>query len=199
MSVKATTDFRKRRKANLIKVSGNCCNICGYNKIPDALEFHHINPELKEYGISSSGTCHDLEKDLAEINKCILVCANCHREIHFGLYSLDFLKEKKIYLEEIANILRQEKFEKTGTKEYFCKKCNTPITKYASNGLCSKCVKIKQEYPEREELKNLIRNLPFTQIGQLFGVSDNAIKKWCKKYDLPHLKSKINLISDEQW
>ena len=41
----------------------------------------------------------------------------------------------------------------------------------------------------REELKELIRNKPFTQIGAKFGVSDNAIRKWCDKFDLPRKTS----------
>ena len=82
MSSKATTDYRRRRKRNLVKVCGDKCAICGYDKIPDSLEFHHINPDEKSYGIAKNGTCHDLEADLQEVQKCILVCANCHREIH---------------------------------------------------------------------------------------------------------------------
>ena len=81
------SNYRRRRKANLIRVLGNRCALCGYDKLQDALEFHHINPENKIYSIASNGTCHDLEKDLTEIKKCILVCANCHRAIHKKLYS----------------------------------------------------------------------------------------------------------------
>ena len=55
------------------------------------------------------------------------------------------------------------------------------------------------ERPAREELKDLIRNKPFTEIGKKFGVSDNAIKKWCDAYNLPRKKKDIKLISDEEW
>lgn len=81
------SEFRRRRKLNLIHVCGDKCNLCGYNRVINSLEFHHINPQEKEYGIAANGTCHNLEKDLQEVKKCILVCANCHREIHAGLYS----------------------------------------------------------------------------------------------------------------
>ena len=80
-NVQAVTKFRQRRKENLIKVLGSCCCLCGYNKCVGALEFHHINPENKSYQLSS-GNCHKIEDDLEEAKKCILVCANCHREIH---------------------------------------------------------------------------------------------------------------------
>lgn len=112
------SNYRRRRKANLMKVLGDKCCICGYNELPDALEFHHINPEDKEFGIASKGTCRDLEKDLAEIKKCVLICANCHRAIHKGL---------------------------------------------------------------------------------IFGVTDNAVRKWCDAEGLPRTKFAINSFSDEEW
>ena len=51
----------------------------------------------------------------------------------------------------------------------------------------------------REELKNLIRTLPFTQIGIKYQVSDNTIRKWCDKYNLPRRKSDIQQYSDVEW
>ena len=51
----------------------------------------------------------------------------------------------------------------------------------------------------RDELKNLIRNTPFTKIGELYGVSDNAIRKWCEKYNLPKRSTEIKQITDIEW
>jgi 5-methylcytosine-specific restriction endonuclease McrA len=93
MGSKATSDYRKRRKENLVMVCGGKCCLCGYNKSISALEFHHIVSDEKNYGIAEKGTCHDLEQDLKEIQKCILVCSNCHREIHDGLYDEKVLIE----------------------------------------------------------------------------------------------------------
>ena len=59
-----------------------------------------------------------------------------------------------------------------------------------------------KEHPlpvSREQLKDLIRNEPFTEIGKKFGVSDNAIKKWCIKYNLPARKKDIKTYSDKEW
>ena len=53
--------------------------------------------------------------------------------------------------------------------------------------------------PTRDELKELIRHKPFTQIGKDFGVSDNAVRKWCKTYELPYKSSEIKKFSDEEW
>ena len=58
------------------------CSKCGYNKCAGALHFHHIDRTTKDFEISmaTSGS-YSKEKLDKEINKCILVCANCHAEI----------------------------------------------------------------------------------------------------------------------
>lgn len=59
------------------------CSICGYNKCKSALDFHHKDISKKEYNISIMiQRGHSLQKILKEIEKCIVVCSNCHREIH---------------------------------------------------------------------------------------------------------------------
>lgn len=68
-------------KKNWIKKHGNGCSICGYNKCIDALEFHHINPKTKKFSISNSGN-HGIDELTLEAEKCTILCANCHREIH---------------------------------------------------------------------------------------------------------------------
>lgn len=76
---------QKRRlkvKQMAIEYKGGKCEKCGYNKCVAALEFHHLNPEEKDFGIGSKGYTRGWEKVKEELDKCILVCANCHREIH---------------------------------------------------------------------------------------------------------------------
>lgn len=73
---------RKKIKIESIKYKGGKCEICGYNKCNAALEFHHLDPNEKDFGIASKGYTRSWEKIKAELDKCIIVCANCHREIH---------------------------------------------------------------------------------------------------------------------
>ena len=71
----------RRKNVGILKEeAGGCCSICGYNKNPAALEFHHPDPTVKEGGVI--GSTASLEKQRAEAQKCVLVCANCHRELH---------------------------------------------------------------------------------------------------------------------
>lgn len=57
------------------------CSICGYDKSVAALELHHLDPSQKEFGIKRVDYRNE-EKIVLELKKCIMVCSNCHKEIH---------------------------------------------------------------------------------------------------------------------
>lgn len=71
----------KRKKELVVLMGGKCCK-CGYDKNWAALEFHHKDPNKKEISIDSRNLSANWKRCLEEVKKCILVCANCHREIH---------------------------------------------------------------------------------------------------------------------
>ena len=76
---------KSKIKQYLIDYKGGKCQICGYNKSNWALHFHHINPNEKDFTISEKHTTK-LDSYIKEINKCILLCSNCHAEIHELIY-----------------------------------------------------------------------------------------------------------------
>ena len=162
----AVSDFRRNRKANLILACGEKCCICGYNKAISALEFHHIDPLLKEYGIAAQGTCHNIQKDISEIRKCVLVCANCHREIHEGLYTSEELYNYQYFNEEIIEKL----LHPSKKQQRYCSECSALISNESKSGLCQACSKKAArivERPDRATLKQLIQQYPFTQLGSM--------------------------------
>lgn len=53
--------------------------------------------------------------------------------------------------------------------------------------------------PSRDDLKEMIRNTPFVKIANSFDVTDNAVRRWCKDYNLPFTKRDIDSYSDEEW
>lgn len=82
---KAVTKRRKKLRQMAVDYLGGKCLICGYKTSISALEFHHLDKTKKDFGISKNGITRSWEKTKSEIDKCILVCANCHREIHEGI------------------------------------------------------------------------------------------------------------------
>jgi hypothetical protein len=78
--------FRLRKKQKSIDYLGGKCKICGYNKCNAALQFHHKNPAEKDFTISMA-TSWGFEKIKSELDKCVLLCANCHAEVHQGVSS----------------------------------------------------------------------------------------------------------------
>lgn len=67
---------------------GGKCMLCGYDKCSRALSFHHLDPSKKDFGLSERGLTRSWERIKKEIDKCILVCANCHMELHEGIAQL---------------------------------------------------------------------------------------------------------------
>ena len=63
-------------------LKSNGCAICGYNKHSSALDFHHVNKKDKKFQLSVGNLSLSEARIVDELNKCILLCANCHREIH---------------------------------------------------------------------------------------------------------------------
>lgn len=76
-----TQELYLKKKYQAIEYKGGSCSICGYKKYYAALEFHHVNPEEKEQNFVNMRHWK-WERIKTEIDKCILLCSNCHREVH---------------------------------------------------------------------------------------------------------------------
>lgn len=80
--------FRKNIKRKAVEYKGGKCVICGYNKCLEALQFHHLDPKEKDFGLSAGGHTRKWETVKKELDKCICVCGNCHVEIHLGIANI---------------------------------------------------------------------------------------------------------------
>ena len=78
--VRAVKKRRRKVKDLAIAYKGGKCQCCGYEKCKDSLEFHHIIEDKKVFGISAKGYTRAWEAIKSELDKCVLLCANCHRE-----------------------------------------------------------------------------------------------------------------------
>lgn len=214
----AVVDKRRRNKIKLVEYKGGKCEICGYDKCIDALEFHHLEPTEKEYGLSNGDTI-SFDKLKEEADKCILVCANCHREIHWKEREQKrrekqekLLKNAEEFYNEhpevrkdskyISEVFQSEAFkidiEKKMPKKELAKKYSiglTTLVRYLnSNNLWY------GELEEIEKLSNYTLDMfikdfsclkTFEGVGRKYSVSGNAIKKWCKRNNLPDKKKEL--------
>lgn len=133
-SSEAVKEWRKNTKQKLTICMGSKCQVCGYNKSQNALEFHHINPSEKDFSIRDITVSPKKWDNIKEeLSKCILLCANCHREVHEGLTKLpekfQEFNEELLQLEENKYLLKE-------TKVTYCPVCNKPKENYLQT--CSK-------------------------------------------------------------
>jgi len=84
----AVSRRRRRIKAILVAEAGGECLRCGYSESQAALQFHHLNPSTKEFGVSLRGMSLSLDRARAEAAKCVLLCANCHAMVEAGVAAL---------------------------------------------------------------------------------------------------------------
>jgi hypothetical protein len=83
--IKAVYARRKKIRVMAVEYKGGKCSMCGYDHCIEALEFHHVDPAQKDFNVSSKGYTRSWVRVKAELDKCIILCANCHREIHAKL------------------------------------------------------------------------------------------------------------------
>lgn len=76
------TAHRQQKAKKIREYFGGCCIRCGYDKCFQALEFHHRDPATKDKSIKLSGGSASMKRMIKEAEKCDLLCANCHREVH---------------------------------------------------------------------------------------------------------------------
>lgn len=84
--------WRKRTKQRAVEYLGGKCLVCGYDRCIEVLEFHHRDPAQKDFGIAASGSCRSWDRIQTELDKCDLLCANCHRERHAAIDHRAFVK-----------------------------------------------------------------------------------------------------------
>ena len=83
--IKAVYARRKKVRAMAVEYKGGKCENCGYNRCLDALEFHHKDPAQKDFSISSKGYTRSWDRVKKSWINALILCANCHRELHAKL------------------------------------------------------------------------------------------------------------------
>ena len=117
-----------------------------------------------------------------------------------GIYKITNLINNKVYIGQSVSIQERWKAHRHRPFNPNSVDCGKEI--YSQSTRCIQCNnKNKRTAPKvsRDELKTLIRTMPFTKIGEKYGVSDRTIRKWCDKYGLPRKVTDIKKITDFDW
>ena len=203
------------------------CGLTEWKNQPIPLEAHHIdgnkcNNKLENLQLLCPN-CHTLTPNYGSKNhnkkeitdEQLIKALQEHPTIRQALFSLgmsdagaNYSRVKSIIQNNPnLNILKEKIFKNNNNNNNYsiiktkkCPKCGKYIG--INSFLCQECNSIAQrtvERPNREVLKQEIYEMPFTQIANKYGVSDNAIRKWCKAYNLPTKKSEIKKYTKEEW
>ena len=168
---------RKKAKKKAVEYLGGKCQVCNYSECLEALDFHHIDINEKSFTLSRHWSW-SIKRLKEELEKCVLLCCRCHREFHSGHITPKFKAMSK-------KIILCEDIKKKEIKR--CSLCSNETFGSKVTGLCSTCYKksIRMvERPSKEKLEALIKEKTWTNIGQKYKVSDNAIRNWAKSYGL---------------
>lgn len=155
----------------------NICTICGQDKIWNNKELTMILDHID--GDNHNNVTSNLRR----------ICPNCNSQLP-TFAGRNLRKGEKTDNSNIGyspTKIRNVKLKHTREKK-ICPICNKNILSNSDNKMCIDCYKNYQSrnIPAKEELEKLIYNTPFVKIGKKYGVSDNAVRNWCKKYGLPY-------------
>jgi hypothetical protein len=173
----AAKQWRKRTKERLVKAMGGKCASCDYNKSTSALEFHHLDPNKKDFSLSEiRANPKSWTKIIEEIRKCILLCCRCHREVHDGI--LDIPASFPVFDEQFVT------YASFNTKENQneCPVCGK--LKSSHNITCSLSCAAKNRYKiewHKYNIEEMLKTMSYLKIASLLGCSDMAVRKQHKK------------------
>lgn len=179
-SSEAVKKWRRTTKKRMVDSMGGKCQCCSYDKCQDALEMHHLDPNVKEFSFGSvTANPISWKRICEELRKCILLCANCHREIHAGIRELPVTFQS--FNESFVNYKVVDKIIT------YCPVCNNE--KIAAQKTCSHSCAGKLTGKvnwDSVDLYNLlcVKKLSFSAIGRQLNISDNAVRKRAKKLNL---------------
>lgn len=171
--------WRSKTKEVIVESMGGKCQCCNYDVI-HSLDCHHINADGKEFSISCAmANPKNWKSIVMELRKCVLVCANCHREIHAGVRNLP---EKFCSFNE--NFKDFDRIKRKIIEYDFCPVCGKE--KDSSNVTCSyKCAGSlggKVDWKSIDIISLFEKNdKNYTRTGTILGVSDNSVRKRLKK------------------
>lgn len=172
--------WRINTKERIVVSMGGKCEICGYNKCLKALEFHHLNPSNKSFSITDAlANPKSWSKIVVELRKCVMLCSNCHREVHDGLENIE---DKNYFDEKFSEYSPKDKSNNFN----MCPVCFNlkPLHNITCSSKCAGKLRGKIDW-ENIDLPLLITEFKNAeQIGKHLKVSGSAVRKRIKNLNL---------------
>ena len=163
------------RKRELINLMGGKCSLCGYDKNYAALEFHHVDPSQKGFQLDARHLSNtSMEEVIKESEKCILVCSNCHKEIHYPNLQTSIVEEMDTKKKSILEPKR---------KQSVCPVCGKQFDYVRGKIYCSnECRNLSKNYPSKEEVELKYKKLKSQQkVADYYGLTRKIIIGILKK------------------
>ena len=175
--------WRHRTKEKLVDAFGGKCICCGYKNFRGALEFHHLDPKNKDFSIGSV-SIKSWKVLVDEVLKCVLICRNCHTEIHGGVRKLP---------NQIPSIdkdlLQEERIIKKNLKDNcpVCGEIKWKFSKTCSNK-CFARLRSKIDW-DNLNLEEMLKTKTYAEIGREIGCMGNIVKKHSLRRGLKSYRS----------
>ena len=169
---------RYRIKIAAVEYLGGCCSRCGYTGNLNAFDIHHKDPSLKEIEFRASGSL-SWDKIRSELDKCVLLCANCHRITHAELAGYDkVLEEAYTYQGKKFSLEAFEANLGNIRNKNVCMDCGKQIARPAKR--CSICYAIHTgRMPDAKEvIKMIIEAKSYKNVAEKYGANPDALKKF---------------------
>lgn len=176
----AVKRWRNKTKERMTESMGGECVCCGYKVCQRSLDFHHLDPSEKELSFGKMrAEPHAWSKIVEELRKCVLVCSNCHGEIHEGL--IEVPKDAARFNEEFA-----EYSTKSVEEIEPCPICgeDKPKRKITCSRVCAARKTGKVNWSQID-LEEKLKTQSISRIAEELDVSWNAVKKRMKKVGIP--------------
>ena len=172
-SSQAVKDWRERTKDRVVRAMGGECQICHYHRCFKALELHHLDPSVKEYSLGAMrASPRSWDRIVIELRKCVLLCSNCHKELHAGETELPsgYARFDESYLT----------YEPEHRKMNACPECGTMKSIYSTT--CSRGCSAKRSWRvdwTKIDVVELVKRHGgnYTRAGMELGLSDSAVRK----------------------
>lgn len=158
-------------KKLLVAAFGGGCCICAYDRCVEALDFHHLDPSIKDLGLSSWATAASFDKLSREAAKCVLLCVRCHRELHAGITTLP--AEPRRFCEALYNTAKEA--------AVLDRKSEIKARKEAAKAVQRKHARKAVDWTGVDVIAMRKAGVPLVAIATAVGVTKHAVQKRLKK------------------